>query len=95
MTHKGMDLCLQPPTVTWGKQAQEQSPWERWHLAAVAPVTAVALCHEPGRLRRSASPRRLSTLSAGGRAGPGLPRRFPRGPLLAVWAPVVPSLSFP
>lgn len=53
------------------------------------------LLARPGRLRRSASPSRRSPVSAGGRAGPGLPRRFPRGPLLAVWAPLVPSLSFP
>lgn len=33
--------------------------------------------------------------SAGGRAGPGLPRRFLREPLLAVMAHLVPSLSFP
>lgn len=89
------DPQRQPPTVTWGKQMWQRSPWEQRHLVAVAAITPGALSHGRGRLRRPASPCRLSTPSARGRAGPGLPRRFPREPLLAVWARLVPSLSFP
>lgn len=95
LTRDSMDLCLQPLTTTSGNQMPRQSPQEPWPLVAVALIPPVALSCESGRLRRSASPRGPNTYLQVWRAGPGLPRWFPREPLLAVWAPSVPSLSFP
>lgn len=94
LTRDSMDLCLQPLTATSGNQMPRQSPQEPWPLVAVALIPPVALSRESGRLRRSASPRGPNTHLQARRAGPGLPRWFPREPLLAVWAPSVPSLSF-
>lgn len=97
ITHHSMDLCLQPLTATSGNQMPRQSPppGELWHLMAVVLIPPVALSHESGSLRRSASPCGLNPDLQARRAGPGLPRWFPQEPLLAVWAPSVPSLSFP
>lgn len=84
-----MHLCLQPLTETSGKQMLKRSPWEPWHLVAVALVTPVALAHESERLRRSVSLHQLNTWSAGGESWPWASQIVPSGaPALQCGNPV-------
>lgn len=78
MTCNSMDLCLQPPTAPSGKTDAEAKPLGAV-LMAVALIAPVALSHESGKLRRSASPHRVNTWSAGGESWAWAPQMVPSG----------------